>query len=190
MDSDYGALFVTQWISNDEVEFSAYSSEVAMDEVRLYRVKVSGDDVGAVTPVPLAQANDASNANVDDKNCTFFVRYKQSSSTIRYIGGTAENIWSWCGVDDVTTKLSGDYKGSSRSPRYVSRDGNNYLLFLSDRSDGGLEPSPLITNLFAQPLDNNLNPIDAGPSEPFIQLTNVCGGIGIADFSVDSITGS
>ena len=185
-DSTYGAIHVIQWLSDDEVMFSAFSNEIGMEDMRLYKVKISGENIGAVTPIELAQATDAAQVVQDDNMCTYFVRYKQSSNTIRYVGGTAENIWVYCEGDDKSTKISGSYNGTSRAPRFASfGQSENYLLFLSDRSDGSNGPTPVITNLFAMSLDDKLSKVD----KPFAKLTNVCDGIGVADLAFDDIQG-
>ena len=193
LDSKYGALHVVQWIGDEEVVFSAYSMEAFMDETRLYRVRVAGKDgeIGKVTPIPLYQANDAAIISNDDEECTYFVRYKQSSNTIRYVGGTAENIWGWCAGDKTAFKVSGDYNGTSRSPRLMlsNVDEEKYLLFLSDRNNAGVNPKPVITNLFALQLGGDLLPLPEF-ERPLIKLTNVCDGIGIADFAVDKSNGA
>ena len=44
-----------------------------------------------IEPIPLAQAIDATRYN----KCWYFVRISQSSHTIRYVGGTAENLWKY-----------------------------------------------------------------------------------------------
>jgi len=181
IDSAYGAMHVIQWNGNDEVIFSAYNTESAMEDSRLYRVKISGAEVGKITPVPLAQVTDAAFLQEDGVDCMYFVRYKQSSNTIRYVGGTAENIWHYCENQNTTTKISGEYHGTSRAPQILTSGGDRFLLFLSDRSDGSEDPVPVITNLFAMPV---------GDQNKIIKLTNVCGGIGVAELAADSVTGN
>ena len=183
IDSAYGAMHVIQWNGNDEVIFSAYNTESAMEDSRLYKVKVSGVDAGKITPVPLAQVTDAAFLQEDGVDCMYFVRYKQSSNTIRYVGGTAENIWHYCENQRKTVNVSGKYRGTSRAPQIVTIGDDRFLLFLSDRSDGSEDPVPVITNLFAMPVGGqNRNKIT--------KLTNVCGGIGVAELAADSVTGN
>ena len=97
-----------------------------------------------IEPIPLSQAIDAAFYN----SCWYFVRVKQSSHTIRYVGGTAENLWLYCdnhNNNDTTTMSSSSssssqplfvddgYKGTSKSPQLYQHNEHHYLLFLSDR---------------------------------------------------------
>ncbi|MEX2281102.1 MAG: PDZ domain-containing protein, partial [Gemmatimonadota bacterium] len=83
--------------------------------------------------VPLAQAADGSY----DRNTLFFTRFRfQGSFTKRYKGGTAQNIWAFTtggvgagGGGGEAVLLTGDYKGTSRSPMFW----NGRVYFVSDR---------------------------------------------------------
>jgi len=82
---------------------------------------------GAQTIVPLAQAAEASYSS--DGRTLFFTRFRrQSSSTKRYRGGTAENIWRYDGAAEAVP-LTADWSGTSHNPMFW--DGRLY--FLSDR---------------------------------------------------------
>ena len=77
--------------------------------------------------VPLAQAADGT---WDEDDCLFFTRFhKQGSSTKRYRGGTAENIWKFPAGGKEAEPLTADYPGTSREP--FVHDGRVY--FASDR---------------------------------------------------------
>ena len=77
--------------------------------------------------VPLAQAAEAS--YTPDGRTLFFTRYnRQGSSTKRYQGGTAENIWRYDSGSEAVP-LTADWPGTSHDPMFW--DGRVY--FLSDR---------------------------------------------------------
>ncbi|HKX60859.1 MAG TPA: S41 family peptidase, partial [Verrucomicrobiae bacterium] len=65
-----------------------------------------------------------------DSGRLFFTRLaKQGSSTKRYQGGTAENIWTYAAGDSEADALTADYKGTSRDPMWW----NGRVYFASDR---------------------------------------------------------
>jgi tricorn protease len=78
--------------------------------------------------LPLSEASDAC---FDDKGKTvYFTRYPfQGSSTKRYKGGFAQNIWKYTESTEEALPLTTDYLGTSKAPMYW--DGRVY--FLSDR---------------------------------------------------------
>jgi len=85
------------------------------------------DDHGAREMVPLAQA--AQGAYSSDGHTLFFTRwFSQGSSTKRYKGGTAENIWSFDGAHEAAP-LTADWTGTSTNPMFWS----GRIYFLSDR---------------------------------------------------------
>jgi tricorn protease len=89
--------------------------------------------------LPLAQGADG--AYADDGHTLFFTRWrKQSSSTKRYRGGTAESLWRFDGHSEAVP-LTADYQGTSRNPMIW----NGRVYFLSDR-DG-------IMNVFSMAFD-------------------------------------
>jgi tricorn protease len=88
---------------------------------------VAIDSHGGREVVPLAQAAEAS--YTPDGHTLFFTRYnRQGSSTKRYRGGTAENIWRYDAGSEAVP-LTADWPGTSDDPMFW--DGRVY--FLSDR---------------------------------------------------------
>ena len=80
--------------------------------------------------VPLHQASDASWTN--DGTTLFFTRLsKQSSSTKRYRGGTAETLWKFTLGTPEALPLTANYPGTSRDPMLWK----DRLYFASDRDD-------------------------------------------------------
>ncbi|MGE3310379.1 MAG: protease, partial [Limisphaerales bacterium] len=83
---------------------------------------------GNVRQVPLAQASDGSYSQ--DGPTLFFTRLPwQGSSTKRYLGGTAQNLWRYSPRNPEAAPLTPDFKGTSKNPM-VWRD---RVYFLSDR---------------------------------------------------------
>jgi len=77
--------------------------------------------------VPLAEA--AEGVWSSDGHTLFFTRWgKQPSSTKRYKGGCAENLWRFDGKDEAVP-LTADYPGTSAHPMFF----NGRVYFLSDR---------------------------------------------------------
>jgi tricorn protease len=77
--------------------------------------------------IPLSQA--AEGSFTPDGKTLFFTRYGfQGSSTKRYQGGTAQNIWRYDSGSEAVP-LTADYPGTSRNPMFW----NDRLYFLSDR---------------------------------------------------------
>jgi tricorn protease len=88
---------------------------------------VTIDANGKKEILPLAQA--ASGSYSADGKTLFFTRLdRQSSSTKRYQGGTAENIWRYESGSEAVP-LTGDWPGTSNNP--MAWEGRVY--FLSDR---------------------------------------------------------
>jgi tricorn protease len=88
---------------------------------------VAIDSSGGREIVPLAQGSEA--AYAADGRTLFFTRYdRQGSSTKRYQGGTAENIWRYDAGSEAVP-LTADWPGTSHNPMFW--DGRVY--FLSDR---------------------------------------------------------
>ncbi|WP_263355969.1 S41 family peptidase [Acidicapsa ligni] len=82
---------------------------------------------GQIEILPLSTA--AEGAYSSDGHTLFFTRWnKQSSSTKRYKGGTAENLWRFNGQGEATP-LTADYEGTSHNPMFW----NGRVYFLSDR---------------------------------------------------------
>src|SRR5665213_1195624 len=86
---------------------------------------------GTILPVPLSEAAQG----VYDKSgrFLFFTRLPfQGSSSKRYQGGTAQNIWKYTGSGEATP-LTGEWNGTSKDPMWW----NGRVYFLSDR-DGSM----------------------------------------------------
>jgi tricorn protease len=85
------------------------------------------DSQGKREIVPLAEASEA--AYGADGHTLFFTRWgKQWSSTKRYKGGWAENLWRFDGQGEAVP-LTADYDGTSGHPMFW----NGRVYFLSDR---------------------------------------------------------
>ncbi len=119
--------------------FAAQSTEVGLPDTRLYQLSLEqqpqDDDstrrrrlshgplrVWQVEPIPLAQAMDG--VFNQDNTCVYFVRFAQSSNTIRYVGGTAESLWAWCRERDSAVALTTAYRGTDKQPSIVQVNEN------------------------------------------------------------------
>src|SRR6478736_727017 len=96
---------------------------------------------GARAVLPLAQA--AQGVFDDTGKQLFFTRLaRQSSSTKRYEGGTAENLWRFGLNDSEATPLTPDFKGQSRNPMwwkgrvYFATDRDGVMNLWSMKPDG------------------------------------------------------
>ncbi len=225
-DSEYGVVSVIGWEdSGTSLVYSAPNREVAMEDQRLYKIgivqevtdnnestsdnhrkrKIPGGrrlmdgmaspiTVSSVKAIPLSQAIDS--ALDENSGCRYFTRFKQSSNTIRYVGGTAESIWAYCDGKEFAVPLTKDYVGTSKNPLIYSTSGKKYLLFLSDRAEmeGGNWTSTSM-NLWAVPLpkkrtmykqENTFN-----MAQPFVLTAISCiDGMQIQEFSADLETGN
>jgi hypothetical protein len=87
-DTSAGVSGLVGWWGNSLI-FRAVSNDISFPDMRLYvlhlsNLSPSSDDhvsVMQIDPVPLSQAIDASRYD----NCWYFVRFQQSSNTIRYV---------------------------------------------------------------------------------------------------------
>ena len=142
-----------------------------------------------VLPVPLSQA--INGVWEEDDECLYFTRYTQSSRTVRYVGGTAPNLWVHCQNDNEAIPLTANYRGTSKDPSILRVGSKKYLLFLSDRDVGNtLEPSTM--NLWAvrlPPRDSLNNPSKFHP-QPITQVSCHENGMALMEYSVDPIKGS
>lgn len=126
--------------------------------------------IGQLVPIPLASVVDAT---VDSNtNCIYFVKAKQSSNTMRYVGGTAEKIWVWCDGYDTAINVTTSYRGTTKSPKIWNQ---THLLLLSDRSTIPEEAEqPTTMNLFAMRLPSRENLYDSQfRPPPLIPLTTI-----------------
>jgi hypothetical protein len=139
-----------------------------------------------IKPVPLAQATEG----VYYSDCIYFTRFKQSSSTKRYVGGTAESLWGYC--QDKSFPLTGDYNGTSKSPSiYYTGDDkdDDYIFFMSDRARSTDNKEWLVSSM-----DLWAAPLPMTSSEPIkpTRLTNVAcqnNGIDLSEYTIDPSTG-
>jgi tricorn protease len=100
---------------------------------------VAVDAQGKRDIIPLSQAAEGSFS--PDGKMLFFTRLsKQGSSTKRYKGGTAENIWRYDSGSEAVA-LTADYAGTSNNPMFW----NGRVYFLSDR-DGTMNVFSMDTN--------------------------------------------
>jgi len=230
-DSVYGVEHIVAWDDDGtNLVIATMHDEVAMEDMRMYKIGIVQDGkkkghahqvtVSSVEPIPLHQAIDGVSSKSADgeSNCLFFTRFKQSSSTFRYVGGTAEHLWTWCEGEDRAVALTSDYRGTSRSASiyHVGLDDSgsdpaSYLLYISDRreaEDGTWIPGTL--NLWAAPLpsrDDLYNTAysdaegEAGAGAGHIPnkmqhsfpLTSVdCeyNGMSLMEYSIDEVTGN
>ena len=102
---------------------------------------------GARRLLPLAQASHGT-FEPEGKTLVFARFSKQSSSTKRYQGGWVENLWRFTDGEPEAVPLTGDFKGTSRSPMWWQ----GRIYFASDR-DG-------VMNLWSMKLDaSDLKPL-------------------------------
>jgi len=85
-------------------------------------------DGSAWEPVPLAQASEGT-WSADGRTLVFTRFAFQGSSTKRYQGGTAQNLWRWTRGEPEAVPLTADFRGTSRAPHWWG----GRVLFLSDR---------------------------------------------------------
>ena len=84
---------------------------------------------GTVKPVPLAQASEGS-WNADGSSLIFTRFMFQGSSTKRYQGGTAQNLWRWTAGQPEAVPITSDFPGTSKSPLWHG----GRVVYLTDRS--------------------------------------------------------
>lgn len=212
-DLDSGVTGLVGWWGNSLV-FRAVSNDASLRDSRLYVLhldNISPEDVDrnlkkkhqssgpvsvlSIDPIPLSQAIDA--ARYDD--CWYFVRYSQSSHTIRYVGGTTEQLWKYCDSEKSSERLIDDgYRGTSKSPQvYQSSAGRNYLFFLSDRkmigSKNDKEWQPDRMNIWAYDLKMEDEDGAQFAAKYLIQITDTaCDFEGrlIQEYTIDAVTGN
>ncbi|KAL3940653.1 MAG: hypothetical protein SGBAC_004860, partial [Bacillariaceae sp.] len=203
-----GVRGLVGWWGNSLV-FQAVSNEISLPDVRLYvlhlsnlegeerKLKKNSTHSGSSTtheeihdtnhavsvlkidPVPLSQAIDASRHD----SCWYFVRFTQSSKTMRYVGGTAESLWKYCDGEEKATALTSDFKGTSKSPQVYN---DEYLFFLSDRVLNGDKWQTDRMNVWAMPFQGS-------DTSELIQITDTAcdfEGRTIREYSVDAQTGN
>ena len=120
-----GSANVAGWTPDEKVLFSTSKhSTLPNQQLVAFDVKTGGRTV-----LPLAQASDGT-FSPDNKTFIFTRLPFQGSSTKRYKGGTAQNLWRFAEGDSEAAPLVSDYPGTSRNPMWW--DGRIY--FLSDQS--------------------------------------------------------
>jgi C-terminal processing protease CtpA/Prc len=205
LDAFLGIQKVIAWRDESHLIVSAWSTTSKhMPGVVLYELELnltaatggagsssSAARVVRYRPLPLAQAIDGAYHG----ECLYFVRYSQGSHTVRYIGGTVEQIWRYCEGDNrddeavLVTKL----QGTSKQPSVAEYDGVKYLMYLSDRepaSGGKSSAHANVTtmNLWALPLSPTTKTDD--DSKAFLLTRTSCqfNGMTIREYAVDPVT--
>jgi tricorn protease len=104
------------------------NAHAGLPNQQLMILDVSSSSVVTRTMIPLAQA--AEGCYGADNKTLFFTRLDfQGSSTKRYKGGTAQQIWSFRDGDAEAKSLTASYIGTSKSPMFW----RDRVYFLSDR---------------------------------------------------------
>eukprot|EP00977_Amphora_coffeiformis_P005655 scaffold1189_cov194-Amphora_coffeaeformis.AAC.12 len=202
-DDPYGVPRVVGWKDAHTLIITARHTAVAMPDLRLFLITVSKDEnnqhaVMDVAPVPLSQAQDAAVQTYDKGvDCYYFTRNSQTSHTLRYVGGTVEQLWAYCDGYDHAVPLTTDYKGTSKMPMLWSKSSSSkqqdYLIFASDRAEDkngyGYTWTAGTMNLWAMklPTPKELYAKDTF-APPLIQVTNLqCWQQGrtLQEFSID-----
>ncbi len=116
--------FVVGWTQDGKVLYTTRHLSTLPDA----KLSVIDLKTGKSTLIPLSQAADGA---FDAAGKTlFFTRLPfQGSSTKRYAGGTAQNLWKFTEGQPEATLLTGDYPGTSKAPMWWK----GRIYFLSDR---------------------------------------------------------
>jgi C-terminal processing protease CtpA/Prc len=200
-DSLLGVNAVVGW--KDEGRTLLYGSlsvGVGLRDSRLYEIALeqqTGDSTTVLEtrPVPLTQAIEG--VSVD--SCLYFVRFKQYSSTGRYVGGTAEQLWAYCDGETFAVPMTTNYPGTSKTPQVMTVGDQRYLVFMSDRgsAENGEKWIPTTMNLWAAPLptkDELYAPSFAGLIDnTIVQLTSIScqfNGMALREYALDVVTGN
>ncbi|KAL7550866.1 hypothetical protein ACHAWF_014071 [Thalassiosira exigua] len=157
-----------------------------------------------IEPVPLAQATEGvyhtPSSSSNSSGCIYFTRFKQSSSTKRYVGGTAESLWAYCPdqFDNLAVPLTASYNGTSKSPQVYKHGGmGDLLLFMSDRapSQSKQEKGTSALEWIASSMDLWAAPLPLSSSGSLVnitRLTNVAcqnDGIDLSEYAIDPLSG-
>ena len=113
---------ISQWTEDGKILYSTnyYST---LPNAQLLKLD---PESATSTLIPLAQADQGT--YTDEGELVFTRLRKQSSHTKRYIGGTAQSIWKFDGVNEAE-HLTADYEGTSKDPMFY----NGRIYFLTDR---------------------------------------------------------
>jgi len=225
MDSKAGVIGIDGWEDDGRtLVVKSYNMEVALQDVRLYKIGIldatqdvdgsaksapssqSSITVSSIYPIPLSQAI----GSILDKStgCRYFTRYDQSSNTIRYLGGTAPQLWVYCEGEELALPITGEnYNGTSKSPGLYNVGDDQFLFFLSDRANasGGREDDdktgewiPSTMNLWSMILpkkqDLYSDALSQGTalSRPFQIISVSCefNGMSLQEYAIDEVTGN
>lgn len=144
-DDSHGVTNVVGWKDEHTLLISAFHNAVALPDIRLFEIALATDNHHAVldiSPVPLSQAEDAAVKTFatdpgEETECYYFTRMSQPSHTLRYVGGTVQQIWAYCTGYDHAVPLTSEYKGTSKFPSIWQKSNQDYyLMFASDREVG------------------------------------------------------
>jgi tricorn protease len=125
------------WTPDGKVLYATYKFSTLPD-VQLAAVDLAS---GTSRPIELAQASDGAYSS---EGTLFFTRQPfQGSSTKRYQGGTAQNIWKFARNAAAAVPLTTSYPGTSRSPMiwrgrvYFASDRDGTMNLWSMNENGG-----------------------------------------------------
>lgn len=113
------------WTADGKVLVATRAHSTLPDEQLVAIDPASGVEI----LLPLAQASDGAYDEAG-KRLAFTRLSFQGSSTKRYQGGTAQNLWRYDDGAAEAIPLTGDFKGTSKNPMW----GKDRLFFLSDRN--------------------------------------------------------
>jgi C-terminal processing protease CtpA/Prc len=204
LDAYLGVQRVVAWKNDGTLIVAAWSTTSRhLPGTVLYELDLDwgGDDhddggghlptVAQYRPLPLAQAIDGTYHG----DCLYFVRYNQGSHTMRYVGGTVEQIWRYCEDEDEEAALVTKLQGTSKAPGVATYNGAPYLLYLSDRDPASAgAPSAVANvtsmNLWAMPLSAKRKNNDDDDSQAIILTRASCqfNGLTIREYAVDPVT--
>ena len=212
-DHAFGISAVVGWKATGDgsvvLLYAAGSNAVSLPDTRLYELTlnmqqqqqqstgaaVSGKHpVLGIAPVPLSQA--VSGSYDGTGQCLYFTRFKQSSRTYRYVGGTAESLWVYCDGQELAQPLTANYNGTSKDAHlyHSTTTNHDYLLFLSDRSPAD-QAAAATTEWRATTMDLWAMPLSTANANGLgmVQLTHVScqyNGRSLQEYAVDAVTGN
>ena len=220
LDSAIGISKVVGWKNDDFLLVTAYSStskhlpSIVVHELAINWTAVeaapswggatvaSSSVVASYKPLPLAQAVDGAYHTGPSGDCFYFVRSSQSSQTVRYTGGTVEQLWRYCDHDAEATLLT-PLRGTSKSPAVVRYGETDHLFYLSDRDPASASSgdkakssaSANITtmNLWVLPLARGTagtKPTDDSAAVPLTRASCHFAGLAVREYAVDARTGA
>ena len=108
-----GVARVAGWTPDGKIMYATTAFSTLPD----WQLATVNPETGERHVLPLAQANQGV-FDPTGKQLFFTRLAHQSSSTKRYQGGTAENLWRYVDGDAEAVALTSDYKGTSRNPMW------------------------------------------------------------------------